>query len=87
MNIYEHPFKSANFSTTNYVMHPWSYSVPGALQIFYMIIMIHIIHYCFVALLYTVHCIISDVMGALRFKKYLIVPVRYFIFYTRNQRL
>jgi len=25
MNIYEHPFKSANFLATNYVMHPWSY--------------------------------------------------------------
>ena len=32
--------KSANFLTTNYVMHPWSYNVMGALQILYMMIMI-----------------------------------------------
>jgi len=37
MNIYEHPFKSASFLTTNYLMHLWSYNVMGALQIFYMI--------------------------------------------------
>jgi len=29
MNICEHPFKSANFLTTNYVMHRWSYIVIG----------------------------------------------------------
>ena len=30
-------FKSANFLTTNYVMHLWSFNVMGALQILHMI--------------------------------------------------